>query len=87
MENEKYHQIEKILTDFKNGETYSTSIDKINLLLLEEREKALREVLEIVGERIKLSDPINTMEDMRIIATNEEKTRIRTAILEFISKE
>lgn len=45
-----YHPIEKILTDFKNGATYSDSIDAIADFWLAERKSEKEELVKKIGE-------------------------------------
>ena len=50
----KYHNIEKILTDFKNGATYSDSIEKVQDILSSQITELLQGLIsEIEGEKIK----------------------------------
>lgn len=41
---EKYHEIERILNDFKNGATYSDSIEKVQALFAEKDEALLEQI-------------------------------------------
>jgi len=47
IEEENYHEIEKILTDFKNGATYSDSIEKIQKLSLS---RLIAEIIKMAEE-------------------------------------
>ncbi len=53
----QYHAIEKILTDFKNGATYSDSIEKVQNLLAAKKEEYENHYLSViddmVGEHLK----------------------------------
>lgn len=56
---EKYHEIEKILTDFKNGATYSDSIEKVQNMFTTERTALIEEierVAQFAYERLAFAD-------------------------------
>lgn len=51
MNKENYHEIESILNKFKNGETYSTSIENIQNLIKQAEESERERIVKFINSK------------------------------------